>query len=44
MRSLTTEEIAKLKAKAKALKSEILAYSKHTFEEILVSDLDTISF
>jgi DNA gyrase/topoisomerase IV subunit A len=44
MRSLTTEEIAKLKAKAKALKSEITAYSKHTFENILIQDLDTINF
>jgi DNA gyrase/topoisomerase IV subunit A len=44
MRSLTTEEIAKLKAKAKALKAEIVAYSKHTFEDILLGDLNTISF
>jgi len=44
MRSLTTEEIAKLKAKAKALKSEITAYNKHTFEDILVADLTAITF
>ena len=44
MRSLTTEEITKLTAKAKSLKAEITAYSKHTFEEILVSDLTTLSF
>ena len=44
MRSLTTEEIAKLKAKAKALKSEIISYSKHTFEDILIQDLVTINF
>jgi DNA topoisomerase II len=43
MRSLTTEEIAKLKAKAKALKSEITAYSKHTFEDILIQDLGSIT-
>jgi DNA gyrase/topoisomerase IV subunit A len=43
MRSLTAEEIAKLNAKAKALKAEIAAYKKHTFEEILVKDLDTIN-
>jgi DNA gyrase/topoisomerase IV subunit A len=44
MRSLTTEEIAKLKAKAKSLKAEITAYSKKTFEEILVQDLDSVNF
>ena len=44
MRSLTTEEITKLTAKAKELKSQIAAYKKHTFEEILVKDLDIISF
>jgi DNA topoisomerase II len=43
MRSLTTEEIAKLNAKAKELKNQIAAYKKHTFEEILVKDLDTIT-
>jgi DNA gyrase/topoisomerase IV subunit A len=43
MRSLTTEEIAKLNAKAKELKSQIATYSKYTFEEILVKDLDTIT-
>ena len=42
MRSLTTEEIAKLKAKAKALKAEIADYNKKTFEDILVEDLDLI--
>jgi len=42
MRSLTTEEIAKLKAKAKALKTQIADYSKLTFENILLQDLDTI--
>ena len=44
MRSLTTEEIAKLKAKAKALKSEITEYKKKTFEDILIQDLDVINF
>lgn len=44
MRSLTKEEIAKLQAKAKELKAEIAAYSKHTFEDILISDLDTVTF
>jgi DNA topoisomerase-2 len=44
MRSLTTEEIAKLKAKAKALKTEITEYKKKTFEDILVEDLDVINF
>ena len=44
MRSLTTEEIAKLKAKAKSLQVEITAYSKKTFEEILVQDLDSVNF
>lgn len=44
MRSLTTEEIAKLKAKAKALKAEITEYKKKTFEDILVEDLDVINF
>lgn len=44
MRSLTTEEIAKLTAKAKELKSQITAYNKHTFEAILVSDINTINF
>jgi DNA topoisomerase-2 len=42
MRSLTTEEIAKLKAKAKALKADIADYSKKTFEVILTEDLDLI--
>lgn len=42
MRSLTTEEIAKLKAKAKSLKTEIADYSKKTFENILLEDLNTI--
>ena len=42
MRSLTTEEIAKLKEKAKALKTQIADYSKLTFENILLQDLDTI--
>ena len=44
MRSLTTEEIAKLKAKAKALKTEITEYKKKTFEDILIEDLDVINF
>ena len=44
MRSLTAEEILKLKAKAKELKQEITAYSKHTFENILINDLDAITF
>jgi cell division protein FtsB len=42
MRSLTTEEIAKLKAKAKTLKAEIADYKKKTFEDILTEDLDFI--
>ena len=43
MRSLTTEEIAKLKAKAKGLKVEIADYSKKTFENILLEDLNSIN-
>ena len=42
MRSLTKEEIAKLRAKAKELKSEITEYSKKTFEFILLEDVDNI--
>ena len=42
MRSLTAEEIAKLKAKAKSLKAEIADYNKKTFEDILVEDLNLI--
>jgi DNA gyrase/topoisomerase IV subunit A len=42
MRSLTTEEIAKLRAKAKELKSQIKEYSKKTFETILLEDLDNL--
>jgi DNA topoisomerase-2 len=42
MRSLTAEEIAKLKAKAKSLKAEIADYSKKSFETILVEDLNLI--
>ena len=42
MRSLTTEEIAKLRAKAKDLKSQIKEYTKKTFENILQEDLDNI--
>ena len=44
MRSLTTEEIAKLRAKAKELKSEIAEYSKKTFETILLEDINAINF
>ena len=44
MRSLTAEEIAKLTAKAKSLKAEIADYNKKSFEDILASDLDTITF
>lgn len=44
MRSLTTEEIAKLKAKAKTLKAEIAEYKKKTFEDILTEDLDSVNF
>ena len=44
MRSLTTEEIAKLKAKANALKTEIAEYSKKSFENILIEDIDIINF
>jgi len=43
MRSLTTEEIKKLNAKAKELKAEIKEYSKKTFETILLEDLNNIS-
>ena len=42
MRSLTTEEIAKLRSKAKELKAEIKEYSKKTFETILLEDLNNI--
>jgi hypothetical protein len=44
MRSLTTEEIAKLKSKAKAIKSQIIDYKKKTFEDILVADLNLVVF
>jgi hypothetical protein len=44
MRSLTTEEIAKLKAKAKDLKTQISDYSKKTFESILIEDIGAINF
>ena len=43
MRSLTKEEIAKLKAKAKELKAQITEYGKKTFEDILLEDVDAIS-
>lgn len=39
MRSLTKEEIAKLKKRSADLKKEIAEYSKLTFEDILVADL-----
>ena len=42
MRSLTTEEITKLRTKAKELKQEIAEYSKKTFETILLEDLSAI--
>jgi len=42
MRSLTAEEIVKLNAKAKELKSQIADYSKKTFEDILIEDLGVI--
>ena len=42
MRSLTTEEIKKLNAKAKELKAEIKEYSKKTFETILLEDVNNI--
>jgi len=42
MRSLTKEEIAKLRAKAKDLKTQITNYSKKTFETILLEDVSTI--
>jgi len=42
MRSLTTEEIAKLRSKAKELKAEIKEYSKKTFETILLEDVNNI--
>jgi len=44
MRSLTTEEIAKLRAKAKELKQQIAEYSKKTFETILLEDINAINF
>ena len=44
MRSLTTEEIAKLRTKAKELKQEIADYSKKTFETILLEDINAINF
>ena len=44
MRSLTKEEIAKLQAKARELKQEIADYSKKTFEDILLEDVDNFSF
>jgi DNA topoisomerase-2 len=44
MRSLTTEEIAKLKSKAKTIKSQIVDYKKKTFEDILVADLNLVVF
>jgi DNA topoisomerase-2 len=44
MRSLTTEEIAKLRAKAKELKAKIADYSKKTFEDILIEDVNVIVF
>ena len=43
MRSLTTEEIAKLRAKAKELKAQIAEYSKKTFETILLEDVNAIT-
>jgi hypothetical protein len=39
---LTKEEIAKLRAKAKELKTQIADYNKKTFEDILVDDLSAI--
>ena len=39
MRTLTKEEIAKLKKRSRELKDEIAAYTKHTFEDILLADL-----
>lgn len=43
MRSLTKEEIAKLKAKAKELKAQITSYNKLSTEDILEQDLSTIT-
>ena len=43
MRSLTTEEIVKLRAKAKELKTTISEYKKMSFENILLQDLSTIT-
>ena len=43
-RFVTMSVVEELKAKAKALKSEITSYSKHTFEDILIQDLVTINF
>lgn len=42
MRSLTKEEIAKLKKTVKELKAEIATYKKLSFEDILITDLDGI--
>lgn len=42
MRSLTKEEIAKLKRRSAELKKEIAEYSKLTFEDILVADLSAL--
>lgn len=44
MRSLTKEEIAKLQSRAKELKAEIADYSKRTFEDILLTDINTFAF
>jgi len=43
MRSLTKEEIAKLRKKSAELKQDIADYSKNTFEEILIDDLKALN-
>lgn len=44
MRVLTAEEIEKLQAKARSLQEEIDAYSKKSFEAILLDDVKTFKF
>jgi len=43
MRSLTKEEIAKLRKKSAELKQDIADYSKNTFEDILINDLRALN-
>lgn len=44
MRSLTKEEIAKMNKRVKELKVQIAEYSKLTFEDILLEDINTFKF